>query len=105
MIQIFLLEERDIINPNDWCRPLNLCTISLQGDSYSFESTYTGRPVNNLKWVKVKDAIGSCWFGKTIGEFNNPPMSIQQPQYYEFMRGSFPLNHVLDMKKFAEKII
>lgn len=93
MIQLQLLEDVDIICRDDWCRPLHLMSMSDgRSDGYSFKSQYSGGPENNLKWVRVRDAIGGCWFDKTVGEFNSRLMIP-----YEFIRGDLPKNHQLNM--------
>lgn len=86
-----LLEAHDPVLPDDWCRPLELMTMSGgMSDSMSFTSPYTGAPENNAKWVQVKFIFGPCWFGLPVGTLLDdlPP--------YEFVRGDMPLAHCLD---------
>jgi hypothetical protein len=35
---VYILEKHDAVYPEDWCRPIQLETMSLQGDGYSFTS-------------------------------------------------------------------
>jgi len=96
MIPIYLLESTDIIEPTDWCRPLQL--ISMSGgmsDGYSFKSCYSGKPENNVEWVKVSNILGQRWFGETVENYNNG-VGVS----YEFVRGSIPLSHQLDMSDY-----
>jgi hypothetical protein len=92
MRTISILEDDDVIDPDDWCRPLQI--VSMNGghsDGYSFKSCYSGTPENNTKWVKVKHVIGSCWFGKKV-------KTINKGLKYEFVSGDIPKSHRLDMK-------
>lgn len=95
MITVQILQAEDRIDPSDWCRPLTLCTMSGgMSDHMSFKSCYTGAPENNVQWVRVRDVIGECWFGRAVGEFNVklPPM--------EFVRGEVPVGHRLNMRDY-----
>jgi len=95
MLSIQILEKEDLISPDDWCRPLELCTMSGGlSDGMSFRSMYSGLPENNVKWTKVKDVIGKVWFGKTVSEF------CKNVVLTEFIRGDIPKQHQLDMKNF-----
>lgn len=94
MINVNLLEADDTIAANDWCRPLNI--VSMSGgasDSYSFKSCYSGTPENNTKWVQVKHVMGACWIGSRVSEYtkDNP---------YEFLRGTPPKEHQLNMGEY-----
>lgn len=92
MKTIQILEDKDTIDPEDWCRPMMLITMSGgTSDSMSFKSMYSGGPENNVMWVKVKDVIGPVWGGKTVREFNNRAVP------FEFVRGHIPVNNRLDM--------
>lgn len=97
MKTVQILEPDDLIDPEDWCRPLML--ISMSGghsDSYSFKGAYSGTPENNVKWVKVKDQFGPIWFGKMTREVN-----FELGMRYEFLRGNLPSTHCLDMKDYT----
>lgn len=96
MIILSLLEDTDILQETDWCRPLVLYTMSNYSESYSFKSCYTGKPENNLKWCQVKDALPFGWAGRTVGEFNSRVSALP----YEFIRGNIPQSDQLDMKLF-----
>jgi len=92
MIQIQLLEEDDIINPTDFCRPLSL-QYSEFSNSIFTKATYSGSPINNMKWCRVQFILGKCWHGKKIKEYNSKD-SIRK---LEFVRGQIPDSHLLDM--------
>jgi len=65
MITINILEKTDVLKKGDWCRPLNLCTMSGgMGDGYSFKSMYSGAPENNTYMI------------------------------YEYARGDVPADHI-----------
>jgi len=69
MKTVQILEPNDCVAPDDWCRPLRLESMSGgHSDGYSFESMYSGTPKNNVKWVRIKDVFGECWFGKQAKE-------------------------------------
>lgn len=87
MITVNILEDTDIIQATDYCRPLLLCTISKYSDNYSFTNTYSGQPENNVKWLRVDRAFGPCWVGKTVAEL------VSKVIPYEFIRGDIPLLH------------
>lgn len=96
MITVQILEDEDTIEPTDWCRPLSI--ISMGGgtsDYYSFKSEYSGTPENNAKWVQAKHVLGTCWFGKTVSEYNTTG-----PRY-EFLRGDILKSHQLNMKGYV----
>ena len=101
MITVYLLEENDTIQPDDWCRPLAFNSMGGgYSDHYSFTNQYTGTPENNAKWVQVKHVLGSCWFGKTVGELTGTGYSKHWPveTRMEFVRGNIPKQHQLSMK-------
>lgn len=94
MKTVQLLEKDDQISGEDWCRPLNLCTMNGgYSDDYSFKSMYTGTPENNVKWVKVKHVLDKMWFGYTVSELRKKLPSIN----YEYLRGDLPHGHALSM--------
>lgn len=89
MININILEKDDVLEADDWCRPLQLAAMSGgHSDDYSFKSMYTGRPENNVKWCKVKH-IFPAWVGKTVKQTLSRPIIGQ----YEFVRGKIPTQH------------
>lgn len=93
MITVQLLEATDTIDPEDWCRPLSIVSMSGgHSDGYSFKNMYSGTPENNAKWVKVKDTIGTPWFGSTVQSYCK---AVQQST--EFVRGDIPKSHRLSM--------
>ena len=107
MKTILYLEDDDIVEPTDWCRPLRV--VSMGGgmsDSYSFKSCYSGTPENNVKWVRVCDSHGQNWKGKTLGQlnamyYNNPTIKASALTAYEVVRGDIPVSNRLDMRGFA----
>ena len=97
MKTVQILEPDDTVDPEDWCRPLVL--ISMSGghsDGYSFKNAYSGTPENNVKWVKVKDQFGPIWFGKMTRVIN-----YEIGMRYEFVRGDLPSTHILSMKDYT----
>ena len=97
MKTVQILEADDCVDPEDWCRPLQI--ISMNGgmsDYYSFESCYTGAPENNVKWVKVKYILGKGWHGKPVKEYTNAMSKFGYR--YEFVRGEVPNSHRLNLK-------
>lgn len=96
MITLQLLEKDDIVEPEDWCRPLSIVSMSGgHSDYYSFKNQYTGAPENNVKWVKVKYILGKCWHGKTVKEIDAElGMFIK----YEYVRGDIPTRSKLSLK-------
>jgi hypothetical protein len=88
---VYILEKHDAVYPEDWCRPLQLETMSLQGDGYSFTSPYSGTPDNNVKWVRVKYIFGKCWYNKPVSD-------LCKLRPYEFVRGVVPDSHILNLE-------
>jgi len=102
MLTVYILEKDDIFHADDWCRPMSICSMSGGiSDGYSFKNMYSGRPENNVKWVKVKNVIGKCWHDGTVGAFTKA-MENCGPTY-EFIRGNIPKNHQLDMRGYNTK--
>jgi len=97
MITVGILEKDDTIAADDWCRPLSI--VSMSGgasDSYSFKSCYSGTPENNVKWVRVKHVLGPHWFGRLVSECCLGDRDVS----YEFLRGTPPKEHQLDMRDY-----
>ncbi len=88
MKTIQLLEETDILCPDDWSRPLEL-RQSQFSDSYFFTNAYSGTPINNVEWVKASAIFGACWMGRPIKDLNAGTIK------YEFVRGNIPKDHCL----------
>ncbi len=102
MRTINLLDDGDVMDPEAWCRPLRLTTMSGgMSDSYSFASQYSGRPENNVKWCKVKYCIGSVWFGRPISDFHD---AMRRMVSYEFVSGDIPHDHQLNMKSYPKEV-
>ena len=98
MITLQLLELDDIVEPEDWCRPLSIVSMSGgHSDYYSFQSAYTGAPENNVKWVKVKYILGKPWHGKTVKEIDN---GLGKFVKYEYVRGDVPKRSQLDLRDY-----
>jgi hypothetical protein len=104
MKNIFILEPEDIINPEDWVRPLYF-PQSTYGDQIFINSIneYSGTPEGNIKWIKVKDFMGDFWYGKTIKEFHDGYSKAYNIELrfskYEFIRGEIPDDHIWAWRK------
>jgi len=107
MKTLYLLENDDLIEPTDWCRPLRIVTMGGGiSDDYSFKSCYSGTPENNIKWVRVCDVFGPVWKGKSIKQLNamyydNPTNRSSALTVYEIVRGDVPKEHQLDIKGYS----
>lgn len=96
MITVQFLEDDDIIQPDDWCRPLMLMTMSGgHSDHMSYKSMYSGTPENNVRWVQVCDVLGPVWKGKRVHDYH----AVAHIQL-EFVRGNVPISHRQDMKDY-----
>lgn len=96
MITVQILEADDCVDPEDWCRPLSIVSMSGgHSDYYSFKSQYTGSPENNVKWVKVKYILGKPWHGKTVKDID---FGLGRFVKYEFIRGDIPPRQILSLK-------
>lgn len=98
MKTVQILEADDCVDPEDWCRPLSI--ISMSGghsDYYSFKSQYTGAPENNVKWVKVKYILGKPWHGQTVANIDR---ELGKFVKYEFIRGDIPKRQQLNLKDY-----
>lgn len=93
MKSIKILEGSDVITEDVWCRPLEFLYESRASDAVFSRSTYSGRPINNMKWVPIQYALGSCWLGKTVAEFQGNECSC------EFAIGDIPDEHKLDVRE------
>lgn len=98
MITVQILEAADAVDPEDWCRPLSIVSMSGgHSDYYSFQNPFTGAPENNVKWVKVKYILGKPWHGKTVAQIDR---GLGQYVKYEFIRGDIPRRQVLSLKDY-----
>jgi len=98
VISLQLLELNDRVDPEDWCRPLSIVSMSGgHSDYYSFENQYTGAPENNVKWVKVKYTLGKTWHNCTVKEIDS---ALGQYVKYEFVRGDIPRRSKLSLKDY-----
>lgn len=93
MIHILLLEPDDMIELSDWCRPLQIATISPYSDTIVFENMFSGKPINNSKWIEVHRVFGEVWFGASVADVN----SKLEDEQYEFVRGNIPHSHRLSL--------
>jgi len=99
MITVQILEADDCVEPEDWCRPLSIVSMSGgHSDYYSFKSQWSGAPENNVKWVKVKYILGKPWHGKTVKEIDR---GLGVFVKYEFIRGSIPRRQILSLKDYT----
>ena len=98
MIQVQILEADDAVEPEDWCRPLSITSMSGgHSDHYSFKSQYTGAPENNAKWVKVKYILGKPWHGRTVKQID---YGLGKFVKYEYVRGDIPKRQQLSLKDY-----
>lgn len=98
MITVQILEKMDRVDPEDWCRPLSIVSMSGgHSDYYSFQNQYTGAPENNVKWVKVKYILGHGWHGKTVADID---FGLGEFVKYEFIRGDIPKRQQLDLRDY-----
>lgn len=92
MRTVNILEDNDVIEINDYVRPL-----SFSGTPNSY-SQYTGRPDNNTRWVKVLEVFGEWVIGITIGELYKSSEDAYHTENaikrYEFIRGHIPETHM-----------
>jgi hypothetical protein len=99
MINLQLLEADDIVEPDDWCRPLSIVSMSGgHSDYYSFTNQYTGAPENNVKWVKVKYILGKPWHNKTVKEID---AGLGKFIKYEYVRGDIPMRSRLGLASYS----
>ncbi len=95
MKTVQILEAADTVDPEDWCRPLSIVSMSGgHSDYYSFKSQWSGAPENNVKWVKVKYILGKGWHGQTVKEIDK---GLGQYVKYEFIRGDIPKRQILSL--------
>jgi len=90
MINVFVLEDEDLVQPMDLCRPLLLESMSGgHSDSYAFKSNYSQTPINNVKWTYVYQVFGVVHFNKSVKSINDGMKLI-----HEFIRGKLPEHHL-----------
>lgn len=95
MRQIFLLDDEDVLQCDDWCRPLAFESYDGgRSDFYAFESTYSRSPINNAKWVQV-DQVFPAWVGKTLGQTRQAFDKLESGFRYEVVRGELPSTHTM----------
>ena len=106
MITIPLLEADDRVDPEDWCRPLSIRSMSGgHSDGYSFQCQYSSKPENNAEWVQVKYILGKPWHGKTVKQIDKAMGNYVK---YEYARGLIPHPVIAcgdELQKFAELIV
>ena len=86
---IEILTQDAIIDGEDYCRPLEFSDS--ESNIHYTENQYSGIPINNYKWIKVKNILGDCWLGRTIADYYSDGVALEM----EFARGSIPENHIL----------
>jgi len=92
MITIQILQNNDILQEDDWCRPLLLTTMSGgMSDDYSFTNMYSGTPENNVKWCQVGISF-PYWVDGTLGKLKR--RVLYEFGDYEFVRGTPPRSHI-----------
>jgi len=98
MIKLSLLEDTDTILATDYVRQLDLEYVG-QSDTLFTQSTYSGIPINHLRWLEVSRAGMDFWIGKSVGEFRERMLAMEKQHQpvsdYEFIRGNVPQSHVL----------
>ena len=94
MITISILEDEDLIQENDLCRPLDEST-SYDIIPVNSLSCRSGSPVNNLKYVYVEEIIPH-WIGNSVGELNTSCIK------YEIIRGKVPNDLLFNYKDTRE---
>lgn len=98
MITVQILEDTDIVTGEEWCRPLNIVSMSGgMSDSYSFNNM--GKPENNAKWCKAKDIFGDVWFNKPLSVIRKGVLN--KFINYEFVVGDIPKQHLLNMSNYT----
>jgi len=89
---VYMLEDDDVIEKGDWCRPLDAC------GEVNTTSCYSGSPMNNTRWVKVQKIFGEWIIGMTVSEYMNRVSANTgnriEPDRYEFVRGILPKKHI-----------
>lgn len=107
MYSIQYLEKNDVIEPTDYCRPLDLEYIG-QSDVLLTSSTYSGFPINHTRWLQVSRAGISYFVGKTVGEYNDALYKMNKPHQrvslYEFVRGNIPKDAILPETEKEERV-
>lgn len=97
MKHIYLLEGSDVINPNDFMRPLaRSADFDCISDAWQETSCYGGGPLDYLRWARVYMVLGAVWWGSKYQEYQSFG-TVQRP--YEFARGEIPLDHQLTGEK------
>ncbi|ASV44424.1 hypothetical protein PBI_SCTP2_409 [Salicola phage SCTP-2] len=100
MKTVNILEDHDHIDPHDYMRPLTLLPISPSSGIIDVESysEFSSTPMNNIRWIKVKDYFGKCHWGKTVQqihkEFSEMYYSYNINMKFEFIRGDIPSENV-----------
>lgn len=86
-----MLEPDDLLQAEDWVRPLVYHPATAQGEIVVNSISAYGLPINHPKWIRARVSFGSCWFGKKLKE-------LDPNREYEFLRGDIPQSHRLDLK-------
>lgn len=99
-ISVLILGPDDVLQADDWVRPLVPTCGEFMGNEPPINSfsTYGGTPQNHLRWVAAQDVIGKCWMGKALRDINKA-WDKTGGFNYEVVRGPVPMNHVWDWRK------
>jgi hypothetical protein len=100
MIQINLLEDTDVIQENDYVRQLQLF-YNGQSDYVQTTSSYGGRPINRLGWIKAK-YFCPHWVGEKVKDFVD---GVSKFYNVEFIRGDISKEHIEPLKKEEIKLL
>lgn len=101
MITVQILEPDDILEPSDWCRPLQIIMVNgaiCAADN--FRNAFSGSPENNVEWVRVRTIIGKKWLNRPVGDFHDAMKRLNMR--YEFVRGNIPKSHRLNMAGYTD---
>ncbi len=88
MIGIYLLEDDDVIQADDWIRPLNLMYNGQSGELHT-TSIYGGTPINRLGWIPVKYYC-PAFINQTVADYRRVMKEFHR---YELARGPIPKSH------------
>lgn len=91
MRTIQLLEDEDLIHPEDWIRPLGIF-----GEDFQIMSAYSGAPLDHFLWAPVWLELGEIWWGHTYGHYEQDVGEMTGRQI-EAIRGCLPQSNRLDL--------
>ncbi len=105
MIQVVILEAKDIIQKDDFVRQLSLTYVG-QSDTLLTNSIYGNSRINRLGWIKAEEFCPG-WVGETVGDFLETLADRQHKSNrhaievcsFEFIRGAIPKSHTEDFQE------